>query len=195
MQSPSVNLYAGKNSSMACSFTMPPSLHNPKFLVRQVAKVIWDLTSKSLLFWETIFLKVCNAVLPNCFCSKIVLLARGVSVNDNPNLLNRVQVGAIYGSWDQLDAAFWTHEGFFNCHAPVVRRVLPNHADEWLGGSYTLIFASRCAALSSTKVTHFMKDVPEITNGRWIWARRRLLKGLYYSKLELSNWIIFTSFH
>ena len=38
--------------------------------------------------------------------SKIVLLARGVSVNDNPNLLNRVQVGAIYGSWDQLDAAF-----------------------------------------------------------------------------------------
>ena len=52
------------------------------------------------------FLESVQCGVTELLLSKVVLLALGVGVHDNPNLLNRVHVGVICGSWDQLDAAF-----------------------------------------------------------------------------------------
>ena len=74
-----------------------PSLQNPKFLVRDDAKVVLNLTSKIIPFFGNCFSQEVQYGVGELLLSWIEAVVRDMGMQDCPETLNRVQVWAICG--------------------------------------------------------------------------------------------------
>lgn len=89
-------------------------------------KVVRDLISElAPLFWDGLAEKAQDS-LGKLVLGGVEAVVGDLGVHDAPEALNGVQVWAVGGQLDQIDAAIRACEPFFDGIAPMMGRVVPN---------------------------------------------------------------------